>query len=883
MTASSSPSPSTAIRRRTATGGSTIDGPVATLTMAVDARRRPARRLRAEAQLLRPRRRHRAARRRAAAALRAPRGAGGRRHRRPRQGVLRRRQHPDARRVDATPTRSTSASSPTRPATRSRTPRRSSRPGVDRRRQRHRGRRRLRAGPGLRRDRARRRPVVGRVAARGAAARRAARHRRADPGRRQAPRPARPRRRVRHPRRGRQGPAGASTGASSTPSPRAAASTSSSRERALARAAASDRPADGTGIALTPLDARRSTATTIALRPRRRSRIDRELGAAHITVRGPTGAAAGDAGRAARRRRRRLDRSPPPASSTTPCCTCASTSPRSAPGCCTPRATPTRVLAAEDAARATTPTTGWSARSACSGRARSSASTSRPARSSPSSSRAAASPARSPSWCSPPTASFMLDGTVAGRRPARRPTLRLTDANDGWYPMANGLSRLADAVLGPRRRARRRPAAAIGKDLLAAEAVDAGLVTFTPDDIDWDDEVRLMLEERTSFSPDALTGAGGQLPLRRARDDGDQDLRPPHGLAELDLPAPERRRARRRAAPLRHRLPPDLRPDEGLTRMTMTAVDIDAKIPNNVDLAGDRRLQRALESWQPKFIEWWRELGPVAFQDNDVYLRTAIAVGQEGWANFGHVKMPDYRWGIFLAEPEPDRRIAFGDHLGEPVWQEVPGEYRADLRRLLVVQGDTEPASVEQQRHAVPHRAEPLRPAQPVPGQRRGGPPPVGDGVPAAPLLRPRRPRRGRRDARAPLRRRSTTRASSAPSTSRRPTGCRSSSSPTSPTATASSSWPRCARARFDPLSRTCDFMLKEEAHHMFVGRHRRRPGRAAHGRADEGARHRRRRARTAASTSPRCSATSTSTTACRSTCSAPRRRRTPPTTSPPG
>ncbi|MGH9289714.1 MAG: benzoyl-CoA 2,3-epoxidase subunit BoxB [Acidimicrobiales bacterium] len=124
----------------------------------------------------------------------------------------------------------------------------------------------------------------------------------------------------------------------------------------------------------------------------------------------------------------------------------------------------------------------------------------------------------------------------------------------------------------------------------------------------------------------------------------------------------------------------------------------DATIPNNVDLAGDRRLQRALESWQPRFIEWWKELGPVAFQDKDVYLRTAIAVGQEGWANFGYVKMPDYRWGIFLADPEADRRVGFGDHRGDPVWQEVPGEYRADLRRLVVVQGDTEPASVEQQR-----------------------------------------------------------------------------------------------------------------------------------------------------------------------------------------
>jgi benzoyl-CoA 2,3-epoxidase subunit B len=130
----------------------------------------------------------------------------------------------------------------------------------------------------------------------------------------------------------------------------------------------------------------------------------------------------------------------------------------------------------------------------------------------------------------------------------------------------------------------------------------------------------------------------------------------------------------------------------------MTAVDTDATIPNNVDLADDRRLQRALESWQPRFLDWWRQLGPIAFQDNDVYLRTATAVGQEGWANFGYVKMPDYRWGIFLADPEPDRRIGFGDHRGEPVWQEVPGEHRADLRRLVVVQGDTEPASVEQQR-----------------------------------------------------------------------------------------------------------------------------------------------------------------------------------------
>jgi benzoyl-CoA 2,3-dioxygenase component B len=127
-------------------------------------------------------------------------------------------------------------------------------------------------------------------------------------------------------------------------------------------------------------------------------------------------------------------------------------------------------------------------------------------------------------------------------------------------------------------------------------------------------------------------------------------------------------------------------------------VDLAARIPNNVGLADDRRLQRALEQWQPKFLEWWQELGPSDFAARDVYLRTAIDVGQDGWANFGYVKMPDYRWGIFLAPAEADRRIGFGQHRGDAVWQEVPGEYRGDLRRLIVVQGDTEPASVEQQR-----------------------------------------------------------------------------------------------------------------------------------------------------------------------------------------
>ncbi|MCB9684023.1 MAG: benzoyl-CoA 2,3-epoxidase subunit BoxB [Alphaproteobacteria bacterium] len=131
----------------------------------------------------------------------------------------------------------------------------------------------------------------------------------------------------------------------------------------------------------------------------------------------------------------------------------------------------------------------------------------------------------------------------------------------------------------------------------------------------------------------------------------------------------------------------------------MAAIDLESRIPNNVDLSSDKRLQRALEKWQPDYLSWWQEMGPVGHQADDVYLRTAISVEAGGWANFGYVKMPDYRWGIFLSKQEEDRRIAMGDHKGRPVWQEVPGEHRATLRRLIVTQGDTEPASVEQQRH----------------------------------------------------------------------------------------------------------------------------------------------------------------------------------------
>jgi benzoyl-CoA-dihydrodiol lyase len=102
--------------------------------------------------------------------------------------------------------------------------------------------------------------------------------------------------------------------------------------------------------------------------------------------------------------------------------------------------------------------------------------------------------------------SFMLEGTWEDRdEPPPPATIRLTEANRGWYPMINDRTRLRTRFWG-RDDDYATAASVTGKDLLAADAAAAELVTFTPDDIDWSDEVRVMLEERHSFSPDALTG-----------------------------------------------------------------------------------------------------------------------------------------------------------------------------------------------------------------------------------------------------------------------------------------------------------------------------------------------------------------------------------------
>jgi benzoyl-CoA 2,3-epoxidase subunit B len=247
-----------------------------------------------------------------------------------------------------------------------------------------------------------------------------------------------------------------------------------------------------------------------------------------------------------------------------------------------------------------------------------------------------------------------------------------------------------------------------------------------------------------------------------------------------------------------------------------TSADYTEKIPNNVSLHEDRRLQRALESWQPNFLSWWKSMGP-SLPTQDVYLRTAINVGREGWAHFGHVAMRDYRWGIFLAERDPGRRIGFGEHRGEPAWQKVPGEYRSELQRLIVVQGDTEPASVEQQRNlgATAPSLYDLRNLFQVNVEE-------GRHLWAMVyLLHAHFGREGREEAEELLHRNSGSQ--DAP----RILGAFNEETP---------DWlsffmftyftdrdgkyqlGTLKESAFDPLSRTCEFMLKEEAHHMFVG-----------------------------------------------------------------
>jgi len=251
--------------------------------------------------------------------------------------------------------------------------------------------------------------------------------------------------------------------------------------------------------------------------------------------------------------------------------------------------------------------------------------------------------------------------------------------------------------------------------------------------------------------------------------------------------------------------------------MNIVNVDYDGLIPNNVGLNSDQRVKAALEKWHPGYLDWWNDMGPEGFQQSLVYLRTAVSVDPKGWAKFDYVKMPDYKWGILLAPQVDDRKIPFGSHKGEAAWQEVPGEYRAMLRRLIVIQGDTEPASVEQQRFLG-------KTAPSLYDMRNLFQVNVEEGRhlwAMVYLLQKYFGTDGREEAEALLQRRS------GDTDTPRMLGAFNEETP---------DWlsffmftfftdrdgkmqlEALAQSGFDPLSRTCRFMLTEEAHHMFVG-----------------------------------------------------------------
>ncbi len=261
--------------------------------------------------------------------------------------------------------------------------------------------------------------------------------------------------------------------------------------------------------------------------------------------------------------------------------------------------------------------------------------------------------------------------------------------NAGLLPMTHGLSRLAVRFMAEPEHAAEIVDAPESFDTDAAEK--AGLVTAAVDAIDWEDELRGGDRRARQSLARCLDRHGGEPAVCGRRKQGQQNLRASISLAKLDFLAAQCNRRARGADALRQA-------GAAAIRLAEDLMSLYERIPNNVNLSNDKRLVRALEHWLPKYMQWWSDMGPEGFQADDVYLRTAVSVEPGGWAHFDYVKMPDYRWGIFLAPPEHDRRVGFGDHLGKPAWQEVPGEYRNMLRRLIVTQGDTEPASVEQQR-----------------------------------------------------------------------------------------------------------------------------------------------------------------------------------------
>ena len=255
--------------------------------------------------------------------------------------------------------------------------------------------------------------------------------------------------------------------------------------------------------------------------------------------------------------------------------------------------------------------------------------------------------------------------------------------------------------------------------------------------------MRLAIEERAALSPDALTGLEANLRFPGRRDAAYEDLRPSLGVAELGLHSSQRDRRARRAEALRQRLETALRSGARVTHG-------DRLLPNgfrttSISLRAARCSARS-SSGSREFLDWWKELGPTDFQAaRRLPAHRDLASTRRAGRTTATCRCPTTAGASFSPSPIADRTIGFGDEYGQAGVAAGPGRTSqhaapADrhARRYRAGVGRTAAA-------ARPHGALALRPAQSLSGQRRRRPPPVGDGLLAARLLRPRRPRGGRR------------------------------------------------------------------------------------------------------------------------------------------
>ena len=223
---------------------------------------------------------------------------------------------------------------------------------------------------------------------------------------------------------------------------------------------------------------------------------------------------------------------------------------------------------------------------------------------------------------------YMLDA------PANAPAITLSEMNFGAYPMVNGQARLAQrfyddvGAIAAARARHRQAAGSKGRGRSRTRDCRARRHRLGRRDPHRHRGARLHVSR-------CAHGDGGEPAIRGARDHGNAHLRAPHRVAELDLPAAECRGREGRAEGVRQGRKGRIRLEASMNgpitacfRKREDDVDIDynEKIPNNVNLAGDRTLQRALEQWQPNFVDWWRDMGPEGSHSYDVYLRTAVSV-----------------------------------------------------------------------------------------------------------------------------------------------------------------------------------------------------------------------------------------------------------------